>query len=107
MPAAVLLLRSVLVALLLVGCSTGSRISSLVLGMSPTEVTGVMGAPDGAQHSGEYMLYEYSNRFVPFEGPGVGNYTATFKNNKLIEYGFAGRSGNSWDRQQLNTVIIR
>ena len=69
----------VALALLATACATGERITKLREGMSPSEVTGILGDPTGVRRDGEvgrqrelgvgagrYLLARYSASFWAF-----------------------------------------
>ena len=75
-------------AILLVGCATGDSMGSLQEGMSPAEVTAILGAPTGQQRAGGVLRYEYSNRFIPWTSDRA-DYYATFQDGRLTQWGVA------------------
>lgn len=75
------------VLFLLVGCATGQQMSKLRPGMSKTEVTDILGNPDGYQARGEYEALKYSHRLVTGWAWDRADYYVIFKDQKVVEYG--------------------
>ncbi len=77
------------IALLLAGCATGERMGSLVEGMSPAEVTSVLGEPTGQQRAGNVVRYEYADRMVSGWSYNRADFYAIFEDDKLAQRGTA------------------
>jgi hypothetical protein len=70
-------------ALLLVGCTTGERITNLREGLSKAEVMETLGKPDGFQRTGEYEALRYSNRLVSGWSWDRADYSVILKNDRM------------------------
>jgi hypothetical protein len=104
--ATVIIKRSAFLMLLLVGCqTTQGNIAQLEIGMTPDQVDRIMGKPDGVVASGPTTLYKYSNRFVPWQGPGAANYSASFEEGRLVAYGLESNNDTAWNNHSTITVI--
>ncbi len=80
------------IALTTAACSTGSQMQDLRTGMTPEEVTAIMGSPDGVHNEQRMMIYSYEDRFVPFKGPNAANYYTGFVDGRLQSWGVKSRN---------------
>jgi hypothetical protein len=81
-----------LVVLAIAACTTSEDMRNLRTGMTPEEVTAIMGPPDGVQDDQNVMVYSYEDRFVPFKGPNAANYYAGFVDGRLESWGVKSRN---------------
>jgi len=76
-----------LAGMVVIGCTTGDRITGLREGMTPTQVTEVMGAPTGQQRSGNLLRYDYTNALISGWSWDRADYYAVFEDDKLVQWG--------------------
>jgi SmpA / OmlA family len=76
-----------LLALLVISCVTGEKMSSLNPGMTKAQVIATLGRPDGYQSEGEYEVLKYTNKLVSGFSWDKADYYAILRNGKLVEYG--------------------
>ncbi|MBN2267780.1 MAG: hypothetical protein JW725_05600 [Candidatus Babeliaceae bacterium] len=81
------LFTAILLLCLLSGCATGELMSRLRPGMSKSEVTNILGNPDGYQARGEYEAMKYSHRLVTGWAWDRADYYVILKDQKVVEYG--------------------
>ncbi|MCW9023557.1 MAG: hypothetical protein OQK73_02635 [Gammaproteobacteria bacterium] len=74
-------------SLFITGCATGELAQSVNPGMSPEEVTQIIGKPDGFKQNGKFTIYKYTNRLISGWSWDRADYSFIFKDNKLVEYG--------------------
>jgi hypothetical protein len=74
-------------AAVLTACTTGEKISQIRPGMTPGQVTAILGHPDGFREIGDVSYYQYSNRLTSGWGWDKGDYEVAFRNEKVIGYG--------------------
>jgi hypothetical protein len=73
--------------ILLVGCATGEKMSSLRPGMTKAEAERVLGRPDGFEASGSQEAYKYSKRLMSGWSWDQADYVLLFENDRLVKYG--------------------
>jgi hypothetical protein len=89
-------------ALALGACTTGEQMGKLREGMSPAEVSGVLGSPNGQTRSGDYLQYQYTNRLVSGWGWDRADFYALFEDDKLTAWG----SGDVRQNQpNIHTIV--
>jgi hypothetical protein len=76
-----------LAGMAVLGCTTGERISGLQEGMTPAQVTDIMGAPTGQQRAGYVLRYEYTNALISGWSWDRADFYAVFENDKLTQWG--------------------
>ena len=79
--------RMLYFALLLVGCTTGERVTTLREGLTKAEVIETLGSPDGFQRNGEYEALRYSNRLTSGWSWDRADYSVILRNDRVVEYG--------------------
>lgn len=80
-------LSSVLALLLTAACVAGEKIGGLHEGMSPDEVIGVMGRPNGFERAEDISAFQYTNRLITGWNWDRADYYAVFKDDHLIKWG--------------------
>lgn len=76
-----------LLALAFTGCTTGDRASEIELGMTPEQVIGVLGRPDGQSMQGSQLGYQYTNRLISGWSWDRADYVAIFTDGHLMSWG--------------------
>ena len=76
-----------LIALAVVGCATGEKMSRLNEGMTKDEVIEVLRRPDGFRRTGDYEVLTYTNRLMPEWSYDRVDYHVVLKNGRVVEYG--------------------
>lgn len=73
--------------LLLAGCVTGEKMTSLRPGMTKDDVEKILGHPDGFDSSGSQEAYKYSKRLMSGWSWDQADYVLLFDGGKLVKYG--------------------
>jgi hypothetical protein len=79
--------RWLFMVVLLAGCATGEKVTSLHEGMTPDEVIAVLGRPTGFQRAGDMSGFQYTNRLISGWNWDRADYYALFKNDRLVQWG--------------------
>ena len=89
-------------ALCITGCATGEKVrGSVHEGMSKSEVTSLLGNPDGFKKAGDQEAMLYTNRLISGWSWDRTDYTIILQNGQVVEYGTGQVRQNS-----PNTLII-
>jgi hypothetical protein len=100
--------RWLLVLLILAGCTTGEKVTSLREGMTPDEVIAVLGRPTGFQRAGDATAFQYTNRLISGWGWDRSDYYALFKNDRLSQWGSGEvRVETSHNSNTLTVIPLR
>jgi len=75
------------VVLTLTACAHGELMRQLSPGMSATEVTAILGNPDGVQQRGDRTVHKYTNRLVESDSKDRADWFVIYEDGKLVEYG--------------------
>ena len=88
----------------LAACATGEKATQLREGMTQAEVEAILGRPDGYQHVGDYVGYQYTNRLISGWSWDKADYFAIFNKGRLTQWGPGQvRPGNG---PNVGTLIV-
>lgn len=78
--------------------SFSKRMEKLDLDMDRSEVTEILGKPDGIRRDGDRVILSYTNKLISGFGPDRANYYVALEGGAVVEFG-AGevRQGNGPD----------
>ena len=82
--------RSLFIGALMVivtGCATGQKVSTLSPGMSQADVVGVLGVPDGFAAEAGYTVLRYTNELVLDRPSPKADYFVVLKDGEVVKYG--------------------
>lgn len=77
----------VIATMMLAACTTGEQASNLDMGMTPAQVSEVLGRPDGQMQQGNQLAYQYTNRLISGWSFDRADYVAVFTDGRLTGWG--------------------
>jgi hypothetical protein len=78
---------ALLVCVVLGGCATGEKVSSLHPGMTKEQVIHVLGRPDSYDNGEGYEIFAYNQRMMSGWSWDRADYVFRFKDDALVSYG--------------------
>lgn len=93
-------IKTLIFSIVLTSCAGspffGERFNTIGPGMSGEELKAKLGNPDSYEKSGDYELYQYTDRMVSGWGWDKGNYFVVLNGNKVEKYGIGSMRYREW-----------